>query len=78
MQSAVNEIAMKPFEMQREKDSWRVPLVSTNHPVLKNIKSILRMNLPIIYAYKRTADLLKEQPTKFIQTFKELKYDSEG
>lgn len=49
--------------MQEKKDYSRVLLVTTYHPALKNLNCILKINLPILYANERMADLSKDPLT---------------
>ncbi|XP_065925150.1 uncharacterized protein [Magallana gigas] len=66
IQSAINKITTKDsktiLQYKEKTDKSRVPLVTTYHPALKNINSILRDNLPILYTNERMADLFKDPP----------------
>lgn len=66
---------MKLFQMieillqQKEKTGkTRVTQVSTYYPALKNLNSILRINLPILYTKEGMADLFKD-PRDFLNMF---------
>lgn len=65
MQSATDEVDTNDRDTLlqcEEKTLTRVPLVTTYHPVLRNLNMILRNNLSILYTNERMADLLKDQP----------------
>ena len=66
VQSAIDEITTKDrqtlLQYKEKKDNSRVPLVTTYHPVLKNLNSILRKNLPILHTNERMAELFKDPP----------------
>jgi hypothetical protein len=63
VQSAIDEMTAKDRETllqyKEKKDNSRVPLVTTYHPVLKNLNSILRKSLPILHNNERLAELSK-------------------
>lgn len=53
----------KPFcNTKKKQDKNRAPLVTTYYPALKNLNSILRDNLPIVYSNEKMADLFKDPP----------------
>ncbi|XP_052708956.1 uncharacterized protein LOC128183834 [Crassostrea angulata] len=66
VQSAIDEIITKDrktlLQYKEKTDKSRVPLVTTYHPALKTLNSILRNNLPILYTNERMADLFNDPP----------------
>ncbi|XP_065938446.1 uncharacterized protein [Magallana gigas] len=50
------------LQYKEKTDKSRIPLVTTYHPALKNLNSILRNNLSILYTNERMADLFKDPP----------------
>lgn len=66
VQSAIDEITTKDrktlLQYKEKTDKSRVPLVTTYHPALKNLNTILKSNLPILYTNERMADLFKDPP----------------
>lgn len=64
MQFATDEIVTKDrkflLNYTEKTDQSRVPLVTTYHTALKNLKSTLRNNLLIVYHNERMADLFKD------------------
>ncbi|XP_052680295.1 uncharacterized protein LOC128161092 [Crassostrea angulata] len=66
VQSAIDEITTKDrktlLQYKEKTDKSRVPLVTTYHLALKNLNSMLRNNLPILYTNERMADLFKDPP----------------
>lgn len=77
LQFAVDEITTKHMETLlryiEKNDHSRVPLVTTYHPVLKNLDNILRRNLPILYISEKMADLFKDSPTAAFKRLKKIK-----
>lgn len=61
VKSAIDNIVRKDrktlLQYKEKTDQRKVPLVTTYYPALKNLKSILRDNLPILYTSKKMADL---------------------
>ena len=66
VQTAIDEMAehdRQDLLRYKQKDNIsRVPLVTTYHPVLKNLNSILKQNLPILHSNKRMVEVFKEPP----------------
>lgn len=61
VKSAIDNIVRKDrktlLQYKEKTDQRKVPLVTTYCPALKNLKSILRDNLPILYTSKKMTDL---------------------
>ena len=66
VQTAIDEISNKDrktlLRYKTRTESNRVPLVTTYHPVLKDLNNILRKNLPILHKNEKMAKVFKEPP----------------
>lgn len=66
VQAAIDEMAghdrQDLLRYKENNNSSRVPLVTTYHPVLKNLNGVLKKNLPILHSNKRMVEVFKEPP----------------
>ena len=66
VQAAINEVSNQDRQsllQYKERSSGdRVPMITTYHSVLKDLNTILKKHIPILYANKRMADVFKEPP----------------
>lgn len=77
VKSEIYEIVTKDWKtlLQYKEKTYknRVPLVTTYYPALKNLNSILRDNLPIVYTNEKMADLFKDPPMATLQRPRNIK-----
>ena len=66
VQTAIDELSKTDRNSlllyNRKEEGNRVPLVTTFHPALKNLNTILKSHLPILYNNERMARVFKDPP----------------
>jgi hypothetical protein len=66
VQAAIDEMSLlnrKSLLQYRAKSTGnRVPMVTTYHPVLKDLTNILKRHIPILHTNKRMSEVFKDPP----------------